>query len=210
MRNLALAIVISFIVSAASAQQTKTASPAKASSISMERFEGQSVITDLGFNVKLNGNSTLKREWFVVRDDSAPISINGAAGVQVVYKSGDKYSSGQYQYKVDYKLEPREPITAFQIRIHVLDVFGRLLHTLSDTELFDFSESQGFDGTWRIGSENDASEAFASVAYISQVRTAKGRVYEVDRAAVFDQVRKVARRIAEVDLEPKSETLQKQ
>ena len=148
---------------------------------------------------------SLKREWFVVRDENSPVSIEGSTGIQVAYKSGERYSSGQYQYNVMYQLKAKEPIAAFEIRVHVLDVFGRLLKTLSASELVDFSDSRSFDGTWRIWSENEASEAFASVAYVAQVRTASGRVYEADRAAVFDQVRKVARRITEADLEPKRE-----
>lgn len=84
-------------------------------------------------------------------------------------------------------------------------MFGRLLKTLSATEVEDFSDVRNFDATWRVWSENEASEAFASVAYIAQVRTASRGVYEVDRTAVFDQVRKVAKRITEADLEPKRE-----
>ena len=205
MRTSTLAIALLTAATVVSAQQLKTAPPVKATTISIERYEGGSVVTDLGYNISLNKKSSLKREWFVVRDENSPASIVGSAGVQVTYKSGEKYSSGQYQYNVTYKLRANEPIAAFEIRVHVLDVFGRLLKTLSASELVDFSDSSSFDGTWRIWSENEASEAFASVAYIAQVRTASGRVYEADRAAVFDQVRKVARRITEADLEPKRE-----
>lgn len=171
----------------------------------MERSEGGSVITDLGYNISLNKDSTLKREWIVVRDENAPAVIDSSTGISVTYKSGEKYSSGQYQYKLSYQIKPREPITAFEVRVHILDVFGRLLKTLSTTELVDFSELRTFDGAWRIWSENEASEAYASIAYIAQVRTASGRVYEANRTAFFDQVRTVARRITEADLEPKRE-----
>jgi len=205
MRISTLAIALLAATSVAYAQQAKAAPPAKATTISIERYEGGSVVTDLGYNISLNKNSSLKREWFVVRDENSPASIEGSAGIQVTYKSSERYSSGQYQYNVRYQLKAKEPIAAFEIRVHVLDVFGRLLKTLSASELVDFSGSQSLDGTWQIWSENEASEAFASVAYVAQVRTASGRVYEADRAAVFDQVRKVARRITEADLEPKRE-----
>ncbi len=169
----------------------------------MDRSEGTSIVTNLGYNVTLNKGSTLRREWFVIRDDAAPVQIEGAAGVNVIYKS--ERSSGQYQYQIPYQLKAKEPVTAVEIRVHVLDVFGRLLKTLSATEVIDFSETRGFEGNWRIWSENEASEAFASVAYVAQARTASGRVYEADRTAIFDQVRKVAKRISEADLEPKKE-----
>ncbi|WP_310389282.1 hypothetical protein [Roseateles sp.] len=152
----------------------------------------------------MNNGSTLRREWFVIRDDASPVQIVGSAGVNVIYKS--ERSSGQYQYRIPYQLKSKESVTAVEVRMHVLDVFGRLLKTLSSTEVTDFSDIKGFEGIWRIWSENEASGAFASVAYVAQVRTASGRVYEADRTAVFEQVRKVAKRISEADLEPEKET----
>lgn len=205
MRLTILAVVLLASTTIVNAQQSKVLPSPKSTTITIERYEGGSVVTNLGYNISLNKNSSIKREWFVVRDENSPVSIEGSTGIQVTYKSGEKYSSGHYQYNVTYQLKPKEPIAAFEIRIHVLDVFGRLLKTLSATELVDFSDLRSFDSNWRIWSENEASEAFASVAYVAQVRTSTGRVYEADRAAVFDQVRKVARRITEADLEPKRE-----
>ncbi len=201
-RALAL-VVLSFAIGTAGAQTTRTA-PALRSVLTMDRFEGTSVITNLSDNVTLNNGSTLRREWFVIRDDASPVQIVGSAGVNVIYKS--ERSSGQYQYRIPYQLKSKESVTAVEVRMHVLDVFGRLLKTLSSTEVTDFSDIKGFEGIWRIWSENEASGAFASVAYVAQVRTASGRVYEADRTAVFEQVRKVAKRISEADLEPEKET----
>ena len=195
----ALAITTSAIAQAPK-QQTGTRSV-----ITMERFEGPSVTIELGHEIVVNKASTLKREWFVVRDETAPAVIEGAAGVSVFYKSGDRSSLGQYQYWIPYKIKAKEPISAIELRVHVLDVFGRLLKTLSATEVGDFSDAKSFDGTWRAWSENEASETFASVAYIAQIRTTSGKVYEADRTAIFEQVRKVAKRITEADLEPKRE-----
>lgn len=146
----------------------------------------------------------MSREYFVLRDDGSPLSISGSAGINVFFDSGSR-SSGEYQYKVPYTVIAKEPITAFELRVHVLDVFGRLLKTLSATEVRDFDGEKNFNDTWRILSENEASEAFASVAYIAQVRTAAGKVYEMDRLAVLDQLRKVGKRITEADLDPKRE-----
>ena len=176
------------------------------SQIAIERAEGTSVTVNLGFGIALNKESKLKREWFTVRDPQAPATLEVNTGVDVVYKSGDRSSRGEYQYSVPYRIAPKEPITAFEVRVIVIDVFGRLVKTLSATELADFSDARGFAGSWRIFSENEASEAFASVIYIAQVRTAAGRVYVADQRAVFDQVRRVATRLTEADLEPKRES----
>lgn len=194
------------LLSLAFGQQAKQPSPSKSAAVVMDRYSGLSVKTDLGYGISINNESSLKREWFVVRDESAPAALLGEVGINVIYKSGEKYSSGQYQYEVIYQVKPQEPIAAIELRVHVLDVFGKLLKTLSATQLDDFSEPKSFTGNWRIWSENEATEAFASVAYIAQARTVSGRVYEADSKAIFDQVRKVAKRITEADLEPKRES----
>ncbi len=206
MRANIVTVFLLFFASLVSAQTTKLSQGGKPA-ISMDRYEGTSVVTDLGYNIKVNKESSMKREWFVLRDENAPAFIVDQAGISVIYKSVERSSLGQYQYKMaNYRIRAREPITAFEVRVHVLDFFGRLLKTLSATEIADFPpDNRIFDGTWRIWSENEASEVFASIAYVAQVRTASGRVYEADRAAVFDQVRKVAKKITEADLEPKRE-----
>lgn len=200
-------LLATITITFASNVQAQVPKPAVISrtAITMERFEGPSVTIDLGYGIVVNKASTLRREWFVLRDESAPALLDGPTGVSVSYKSGDRSSLSQYQYRIPYQIKAKESIAAIEIRVHVLDVFGRLLKTLSATEVEDFSDVRSFDATWRVWSENEASEAFASVAYIAQVRTASGKVYEADRTAVFDQVRKVAKRITEADLEPKRE-----
>jgi hypothetical protein len=200
-------MVASFgLLTLAVGQQVKPTPTSKSAAVAMDRYSGLSVKTDLGYGISINKGSSLKREWFVVRDENAPAALLGEVGINVIYKSGEKYSSGQYLYEVIYQVKPQEPIAAIELRVHVLDVFGKLLKTLSATQLDDFSEPKSFTGNWRIWSENEAAEAFASVAYIAQVRTASGRVYEADTKAIFDQVRKVAKRITEADLEPKRES----
>lgn len=201
-----LTAIIALSLGSAFAQQPRPTQPAAPSNISIERSEGTSVTVPLGYGITLNKESNLRREWFVARDSQSPASIDGSVGINVVYKSGDRSSNGQYQYTIPYRIIPKEPITAFEIRAIVIDVFGRLVKTLSATELVSFTEPRGFEGNWRIWSENEASEAFASVVYVAQVRTASGQVYVANRSAVYDQVRRVAARLTESDLEPKRET----
>ncbi len=181
------------------------AKPGKTTTISIERFDGASVVTDLGYNIALNKHSSLKRDDYVIKDESAPAFLKGPADFKISYKTGERYSSGQYLYGLNYVISPTEPITAFEVRVHVFDVFGRFMSTLSSTKLEDLTDPTVFTPTWRIFLESEASEAYASVTYIAQVRTASGKVYEIDRAAVLDQIRKVSKRIAEADLVPKNE-----
>ncbi len=175
-------------------------------SITVDRSEGPDVTVALGYGVVLNKESTLKRDWYVVRDAQAPAFIEGPAGIRVIYKDGDRSSRGEYQYAGAYRLVVREPITAFEVRAIVIDVFGRTIKTLSSTEILPLTGGRDFRAAWRIFSENEAAEAFASVFYVAQVRTAAGRVYVADRSAVFDQVRKVVSRLTEADFEPKRDS----
>ena len=162
---------------------------------------------DLNYEISLNKDSTLKREWFVVRDDSLPAYIEGNMGIRVQYKQGEIPASGRYVYNASYVVKAREAITAVEARVIVIDIFGRVIRTLSTTDVFDLPEGQQklINPSWRIYSESEASEAFASISYVAQVRTQAGKVYEVDRSAVLDQVRKVARKITDSDLDPKRE-----
>lgn len=195
------------LVVAACALTSAWAQPSGAPvAITVDRSEGPDVTVSLGYGIVLNKESTLRREWFVVRDAQAPAFIEGPAGIRVVFKDGDRGSRGEFQYTSSYRLAAREPVTAFEVRAVVIDVFGRTVKTLSSTEVVPVTGGRDFRSAWRIFSENEASEAFASVMYVAQVRTAAGRVYVADRAAIFDQVRKVASRLTEADLEPKRDS----
>lgn len=191
------------------AQQAKPM-PSNVAAIKMDRYQGGSVKVPLVSNIVLNKSSTLEREWFVIRDENAPAYLSRATGVDVEYQSGQKYSSGHYAYRAFYQVTPKEPITAFEIRILVFDVFGKLVRTLSTTRIVDAEAEVRDDSEWRLWSEAEASEVFGSISYIAQVRTASGRVYEADRIAILDQARKVTKRLTESDLEPKREGAAKQ
>ena len=210
MRKYFFAVSVLLSSSLAFAQQPKpqqTQQPQiKTNPLSMERYEGGSVKTNLGYNIILNKDSNLKREWFVLKDAKSPVSINEPAGINVIFKGGERSSSSEYQYFATFDLTPNEPVTAVEVRIHILDVFGQLLKTLSMTKLRDFDIKKSFDGTWRIWSENEASEAYVSIIYVAKVRTASGVVYEIDKTAVLDQIRKISKRITEADLEPKHDS----
>ena len=179
------------------------ASTASAAALTMDRHEGTPVSTTLGYGIVLNKESSLKREWFVVADPVAPVAIEGAAGVNVVYQAGERYSSGDYQYKASYKVVFKEPVTAVEIRAQLFDVFGGHVRTLSATSVSDLEGSTHLTGTWRVLSENEAASIYSSVIYVAQARTAAGKVYTIDSAQLLEQLKKVAAKITEADITPK-------
>lgn len=184
----------------ATAQTTKAA-PAVKAQLKMDSYPGTTIQTNLGYNIKLNQYSKLNREWFVVRDEASPVSIVEAAGINVSYDS----KGSRYEYKMSYAVDAKEPVSAIELKVHVFDVFGRPIKTLVGTEVTEVDGKGYLNMSWRIWTENEASEAFASVAYISTVRTQAGRVYEIDKAGVAEQVKKVFKKITEADLEPKKD-----
>lgn len=174
---------------------------APASSLRLDRHEGTALRADIGYGAVLHPNSSLRREWYVLRDDKAPLALEGAVGVTVAQEDG------ALAYRASYRLHAREPVTAFELRIHLLDVFGNLIRTLAVTELADVSEPQTFQARWGLWPVHEATEVFATVAYVARVRTASAQVYEAPTAELLAQLRKVVRRVGEEDLEPRREAL---
>jgi hypothetical protein len=65
--------------------------------------------------------------------------------------------------------------------------------------------SHSLNGSWRILSENEASEFYASIAYVAVVRTKTGRIVTADTAPVIEEARKFSSKFSAQDLEPKRE-----
>lgn len=182
-----------------SKQNAPATAPVKAAPLTMERFEGNAISTQLGGGTTLNGKSKLKREWFVVTDPAAPAKVNEGSGIYVVYES----SPSAYKYYASYSAAAIEPTAAIEVRAQLFDVFGRHIRTLSSTEIADRDVgSFGQDGKWRLYSDNEASEMYTSVMYVASVRTATGKVYTINNQALLDQLRKVTSKITEAELEP--------
>jgi hypothetical protein len=163
---------------------------------------GGSIKVDLGYGIVLNKNSSIIREWRTLNDDIIPIKIIGTPGVSVGYDSGSKYSSSYYYYGTDYTIRPAADIVAFEIRFIVFDIWGDRQKNLSATEIVDIRSGteSSFSGKWKIYSENEASEVFASLAYIYQVRTKDGKVYRTNLENVVKEAQKFSDKFTIEDL----------
>jgi len=69
----------------------------------------------------------------------------------------------------------------------------------------DVSDRHQDDLKWKIWSENEASEAFAFITYISKARTVSGKVYEIDQKTILELAARVGSKLTDSDLEPKRE-----
>jgi hypothetical protein len=91
---------------------------------------------------------------------------------------------------------------AFEIRFIVFDIWGDRQKNLSATEIVDIRSGteSSFSGKWKIYSENEASEVFASLAYIYQVRTKDGKVYRTNLENVVKEAQKFSDKFTIEDL----------
>ena len=132
-----------------------------------------------------------------------PADILETVGVTTVYER-ERTSSGDYRYKASFKVHASEPLTAIQVRFLTFDIWGNHVRNLEFHEIADIAagEDASLSGTWSVYSENEVSEHYASIGYISRVRTKDGRVVEADTTPIVEEAKKFTRKFTAADLEP--------
>jgi len=172
------------------------------------KSSGGNIKTELGYGIILNKESSLEREWITIHDNSFPADLLGTIGVKTIYESEGRYSSGGFRYKANYTIKVLKPLSAIEIRFLTFDIWGDHIRNLSSTQIIDLKEGEthDFDGKWNVFGENEASDYYASIAYIAQVRTKTGKVIKADPKTVIEEARKFSAKFAESDLESKPET----
>ena len=76
--------------------------------INVSKANGGSMVTKLGYGIKLNKDSKLEREWYTVNNSYLPIEFVGDAGISIKYVDG-------YKYDTMFKIKANENISAFEI-----------------------------------------------------------------------------------------------
>lgn len=171
--------------------------------VKITRASGGSIRTSLSSSIVLNSGSSLNREWISITHTALPVSLVGTPGITTKYEVGGRYSNGEYQYVAKFSINVTEPITAIEIRFLTFDIWGERGKSLVSTEVEDYAVGQHeLTGTWHIYGENEASEYYASIAYIAKVRTKDGRVLTADVRPVVEEARKFYSKFAEADLDP--------
>lgn len=179
----------------------QTVRPANRATVTREN--GGSIQTPLGYGITLNKESSLTREWVTVHDNSLPVKMNGTVGIKTIYEPGKV--RGEFNYSTKYTIDVQEPIAAIEIRFLLFDIWGNHIRTLNQTEIADIKATKELSGKWSLYSENEASEFYASIAYISRIRTQSGRVIEGDTVIVLEEARKLSKKFLPENLEPKTE-----
>jgi hypothetical protein len=175
-----------------------------AAALSVREYDGGTVTTDLGYNIKVNENSSLRRRWFVLNDPRSPLQI-GEAGVRAVYRSGSGYASGEYKFEPYGTLRADKELYAFEIRFVLFDMWGGWMQSLSGTEVRDAQAGVTIAlssmGKWRAW-ENDVSQMYTVVAFVAHARLGDGTVWINDEAQVLAEIQKIKLRVTEKELTP--------
>lgn len=163
---------------------------------------GGTIRTSLGRGIALNKESSIERTWITVHDPSMLVEFKAPAGVKTTYTLRGDY--GEYDYNVAVQLTARQPISAVEIRFLLFDIWGKNTKSLVMTQVMDMmtGTTKEFNAKWQIPSETEAAQYYASIAYVSRVRTQDGRVLGSNGEFVLEQARKFSAQFKEVDLEP--------
>lgn len=172
-----------------------------AQSIIVETADGGSVVTELGYDIKLNKNSTLHRSWVVLNDPTCPVQLY-EAGINTRY--GDR----EYNYVQVGTAETSESITALEVRYLLYDVFGEHMQTLSATKITELSANGSLAlediGAWRAW-ENDVSNLLTVVAFVAQVRTGDGKIWRYQDKKIGEELNKIQLKVTIGTLDPSKE-----
>lgn len=181
MKRPALALTALLLTLPATAQQGE---------LTAQRAEGLGMKVSLSSAIALNDKSTVRRQRILLTDPAAPAKLSTAHGADVIY--GTARSSAGYEYIMDWAIEAKQPIVAFEMRTAVFDVFGKLLTTLTASEVADVPAGSTFSktSTWRILREVEAATAHTSVSFLARARTADGKVYALPMAQLVATLRR--------------------
>jgi hypothetical protein len=167
------------------------------------RADGGSIQTVLSPNIVVSKGSSLRREWIATHDPACPAELVGTPGVTTVYVP-DKYR-GEYVYRAKWTIAATEPLAAIEVRFVCFDVWGEFVKTLRSVEITDVPTGRHtFDGEWSLYSENEVGAHYASIAYVSRVRTRAGRVIQGDSSAALEEAKRFSSKFTPANLEPEA------
>jgi hypothetical protein len=181
-------------------------SPGATHALEVKQLDDGSVTVDLGYNIKLNKNSTLHRIAYVVND---PLCVVQLSGVGFQTKPGFAGSSEGYRFVSTGDAIPTEAISVVEIRSVIFDVFGNHITTLSNTDIADHAKNDVIslrtNGAW-YGTGTEVTRFLTSVTFVARVRKASGVIWRYDAKSVQNELGKIQLSISADDLDPSSTT----
>lgn len=153
-------------------------------------------------NFFTNKESSLKQQWIILDDPRMNVRFRDVFGVVPTWVAERIFS-----YKTEYSWQSGETsLVAVEFRFLTFDVWGVHVRTLVTASIKDFAPRTLLKETsqWALFVENEGMEHYASIGYVSRVRTAEGIVLNADTAFVLREARRFSEQFTEEDLEPKA------
>jgi hypothetical protein len=149
-----------------------------------------------------NKESSLKQQWIILDDPRMNVRFRDVFGVVPTWVAERIYS-----YRVDYSWQSGEtPLVAVEFRFLTFDVWGAHVRTLVTSSVKDFAPQSLLKqaSQWALFVESEGMEHYASIGYVSRVRTAEGLVLHADQEFVLREAKRFSEKFTEDDLEPKA------
>lgn len=161
--------------------------------------QGSSVETELGYGYSVNKGSSLMRQVITLNDTLCPVQV-------VDITAETTYADRKYRFKSKGWVNPKKPISAYEIHIVLYNVFAEHIKTLSMQDVSDLSSPVSVDGEsgW-YADENDVSEYLISVAYVANVRTKDGQLWRYNYKAIEEELAKLNIAFSEENLPKKND-----
>ena len=170
--------------------------------IDVSTTDGGSVLTELGYDLKVNDTSSLRRSWVILNDPTCPVRLINA-GVTT------GFADGQFIFSASGAALASVAICAVEIRFIAYDVFGDHMKTLSLKDFSDTASNARLDlkklGTWNAWN-NEVSELLTVVGFVAKVRTGEGAVWKYREGPISDKLTDIHLAVTVGDLSPKKES----
>jgi hypothetical protein len=173
------------------------ANAATAGELTISQVDGGSNVTVLSASVKVNSRSSLRKTFFIINDDSAPIELE-ETGVET------RYDDRSYEFNPKGSVVAVEDVAAFHLGFVLFDVFGDRIVGLGYTAVEDVSAEATYSfskwASWRA-SESDVRDYLISVSYVSRARRTDGTIWSADLREIEAQLEELPIVVAEDTLE---------
>lgn len=148
----------------------------------------------------LHPSSTLQRRSLTINDASCPVQVDRGT----VFISYDSRRT-RLELSSNILIEPKDQVTAIEVKYLVYGVFGDHIMTLKGSKVTDLPKETNMSSEYGYLSDSKIAETYMTIAYVSRVRLASGKVWKADEKAIAAEVRKVNDQFKESDLIVKQE-----
>ena len=148
---------------------------------------GGSVVTviDLEYaeDLIINEGSSLRRSWVTLNDTECPLTI-----VEVAFPILQERR--RFNLRAEGWMKPRVPISAFEIKVLLFDVFGRPMDSFSTTVIKDFDAGVRVR-LWASGPEmrlGQVGELLTAMVLVANVRMQDGAVWQQSEGEIANSI----------------------